>query len=484
MNDKLDLERILIPMATVLREKGIPNVPFGTQGHTVYSYFANVFEDLVVNAIGCDNRGSEGFFLMYEDMANHSGGFGDFFQAFLKLQARTFPSIQGVSRLVPYFKQSGKPEGVNKPSIKPKEVVSNYLKRTGLIDIPRKQRVDALADPENWEKYSKIFAEEFIELIDKDNLQQFFFPLIGGNDFARLGDANVQGELVYGAYGKEGDDFEPPPFFENNMALLALYRRFAKGMDIKVNSHSIETKRPVAYVAKRKFDFGKDPLERLEYGLDSRGQLKPQIGKYPLEVRSRYQVSAGTFPEVRIGLLDCSGSTRLPVNTSPGKVMNPWADKEHQWKDNSIYHHELLCFFGLTELFRKRGTLKKSNIRSGVFSARTRMAKNLAESEQLVLEPDFGGTKFDTNSLDELFKGRGSLVYTISDGEITNWSTTKERFIRGAKEHNYFHLQIGKPSQMYKDLKDAGLRVCLDDGSNSAKILIDLTQKEIYGDSK
>ena len=144
--------------------------------------------------------------------------------------------------------------------------------------------------------------------------------------------------------------------------------------------------------------------------------------------------------------------------------MNPWADEERQWRDTSIYHQELLCEFGLYELFRRRGTLREANVRSGVFSTSTRMGKNLRESEKLSLEPEFGGTIFDNSSLDDLFKGRGSLVYTISDGEIENWETiyktdshgkmekdkdgnpivlgqgVKERFIEGAKKHNYFHL--------------------------------------------
>src|SRR3989344_1436584 len=44
-----DLEFILTPISTVLKEKGIPNIQFGGQGHTVYTYFANLYSDLVVN---------------------------------------------------------------------------------------------------------------------------------------------------------------------------------------------------------------------------------------------------------------------------------------------------------------------------------------------------------------------------------------------------------------------------------------------------
>ena len=34
---------------------------------------------------------------------------------------------------------------------------------------------------------------------------------------------------------------------------------------------------------------------------------------------------------------------------------------------------------------------------------------------------------------------------------------------------------------MYRDLKNAGLTAILNDGTNSAEILVDLTQRTIYG---
>ena len=83
-----------------------------------------------------------------------------------------------------------------------------------------------------------------------------------------------------------------------------------------------------------------------------------------------------------------------------------------------------------------------------------------------------------------LFEGEGSLVYTISDGNIGNWSEIRDEFIEGARRHNYFHLQVSKGNrklpQMYDDLNEAGLNAVHDDGSNS-RILVDLTQKRIYG---
>ena len=51
------------------------------------------------------------------------------------------------------------------------------------------------------------------------------------------------------------------------------------------------------------------------------------------------------------------------------------------------------------------------------------------------------------------------MVYTISDGEIQNWSSIKNEFIKKAKEHYYFHLQIGPGNVMTNDLEKNGLEV-------------------------
>lgn len=465
-----DLELILTPISETLREQGIPNVPFGSQGHTVYTYFANLYSDLVVNTIVSDNKGSRGLFLAYDDMATHAGGFGDLFEAFIKLQAMTFPDKRGVSLLPKHFKNSEKASKAYK----------SFLERTGLLKVPRESRADFMANPEKWEEHSRVFAEEFSKLIDMNSLPSLYFPLLGGNDFTYLDDERVQTEIAMKSYKKAGGQFEPPPFIDSNMALLSVYKRLAKDIEMKVESSSRESRMPITHVSTRKFDPSTDDITKLKYGLNNRGKLEAQTGKFPIEVTARYQTSAGYFPEVRVGLLDCSGSTQRELEGT-GKVMNPWAEERNQWTDKSIYHQELLCVFGLFELFRRRGTLKHSNARCGVFSEDTRTGKNLGESERLVLSPSFGGTEIARESLEDIFSGRNSLVYTISDGHVDNWKNIKDTFIEMAKKHKYFHLQIGEETQMYRDLKEAGLKAILNDGKSASKVLIDLTQRDVYG---
>ena len=468
-----DLSHILTPVSEVLRSKGLPNVPFGSQGHTLYTFFANLFEDFVVNNIVSANNGSRGVFLLYDDVSSHTQGLNKLFEAFIKLQARTFSRKEGMHLMLKHFNQSKEAS----------HTVNSYLKRTNIMAVPKERRADFLSTPKNWDKLSRLFAEEFSKLIDPMNLQASFFSVICGNDFSRLDDEQTQMSIAIDYYNASKGEFKPPVFMDNNMALLSLYHRLARNIDMKVTSHSVETQRPITHVSRRQFDSSKDQLESLVFGLNKHGKLEAQTGKYPVMVKSRYQVTAGNFPEVRYGFLDCSSSTQSQIPGKTGKIMNPWASKNMQWTDASIYHHELLIFFGLNELFRRRGTLKSSNVKLGVFSNTTRIAEGLLESEKLALQPEFGGTTFDEESLNEIFNGNGCLVYTISDGEITNWDDIKHKFIEAAKKHHYFHVQIGRESQMYNDLKKAGLNAFLDDGTNTAKTIIDLTQKQVYGEA-
>ena len=486
-----DLEKVLIPVANVLKSKGLPNVACGHQGHTLYTYFANLVSDFGVNNIVCDNRGSEGLFLVYNDMLNSSGKLGDLFEGFLKLQARTFSKKKGVSKIIPYFTHNEKP----------KKAVQNFLSRTKLMEILPEKRADYLANPENYEKISSIFAEEFSELVDAQDLQACFFPVFGGNDFARLNDEEVQMKIAIKAYGKEGSEFKPPVFMDDNLALLSVYKMLAKDIEMKVESHSIETERPVSYVSRRKFDIEKDNVEKMRIGINSPGKLEMQVGKYPLKVRSRYQISAGNFPEIRVGLVDCSDSTRREINGKKGKIMNSWAQTNMQWTDSSIYHYELKNAFGLFELFRRKGTLRRSNTRAGVFSDESRMGIDLSESERLLLQPSFSGTQLDKETIDELFQGRNCLVYLMSDGEIANkddWVTEYRKdsgriieqkvklidyFVQKAEGHHVFYLHVGEPNETSNYLDSRGIKVVYDDGTNS-NVLVDLTRKEIYGEMK
>ena len=155
---------------------------------------------------------------------------------------------------------------------------------------------------------------------------------------------------------------------------------------------------------------------------------------------------------------------------------------------------------GLLELFRKNGTLKKTSIRLFSFSTGISYAQNIDEAEKQALNPEFGGTQLTKESIDKLFAGRNSLVYTMSDGYISNWAnkvkepeenedpnklpTIGQYFIEKARGHTFFHLQFGEENKMSEDLSNAGLVVVYDKGEKTPEMLIDITQGPISNRQK
>ena len=81
-----------------------------------------------------------------------------------------------------------------------------------------------------------------------------------------------------------------------------------------------------------------------------------------------------------------------------------------------------------------------------------------------------------------MFRGEGNLIYTISDGEIENWSSIRNEFIKKAKEHSYFHLQIGSGNEMTKDLGRNGMNVVeIHDANDLANKVIEITDENFRG---
>ena len=82
------------------------------------------------------------------------------------------------------------------------------------------------------------------------------------------------------------------------------------------------------------------------------------------------------------------------------------------------------------------------------------------------------------SKISSFLEGRDNLIFTISDGGISNWDSIKKEFIEKAKNHHYFHLQIGASDKATRDLEKAGVRVeYVESAEDLARKTIDLTDK-------
>ena len=216
-----------------------------------------------------------------------------------------------------------------------------------------------------------------------------------------------------GSGGKAGS-FTPPAFLDDFEALDLVYQRLARNLEIKTRRSTRDASMPVMKYGIREFDPRKDKLSQARVRMGMKGKLELSVKQYEVDHKIEYESRKQNIPRVRLVKLDTSGSTKSPVDSSKeGIIMNPWAPAEVQWTSNSIYHHELVAWYGLLELLRKQGTLNHQSVRLVNYSGETRIAENLTDSKKLALSPQFGGTNLDIDEVHSIICDKKLMVLKI-----------------------------------------------------------------------
>jgi len=285
------------------------------------------------------------------------------------------------------------------------------------------------------------FDDDGIEKPDVD-----WDKIKGGNYFDKeMKDPEKRKALAYEDYiGGKGR----PDLIDYYEALNAVYERLARRLNIKGEVMTKTMTVPLTWYGKRKFDPNRDKPKHLAFGFDDKGEIEIQKKRWHTKMPLEYKVAHRGFPEARFVMLDTSGS------------MGGYGNSEYiPWGKHSKYHYALLAWYGFLEYLKKNHLLKKTTTSLANFSGSTILAKGLDEAKRNALRPQFGGTYLNMDKIKEMFQGNGSLMFTISDGEIDNWSSIKEDFIKSAQKHYYFHLQIGGQNRVSADLEEARIPV-------------------------
>ena len=166
---------------------------------------------------------------------------------------------------------------------------------------------------------------------------------------------------------------------------------------------------------------------------------------------------------------------------SEGLGGDPGSTKIFPWGDNSKYHYAILGFYGILKYLVKQDLLHVVDIGVINFSSRTIVSDgSLEDAKRVLFSWQNEGTELDLSLLlDAMEKKIGKhIVYTISDGEVFNWDSIRDRFIVVMRRHYYFHIQLGVKSEMSEDLKRAGLHVYyVRRGRDLSNLMVDLTVK-------
>jgi len=442
------------PIFDVLKKKG-------KEGAT--DAVSNLVEDLVDNTLARQHQDNAGLVLFYDDNARQGKGWDKAFEAFMRVQAYCWGDPKDKALLRRHYKND-------------KDVIKATQRIVKRLDLQRNQPHDYLADRANWQKIATVMAEELVDLIQTP----MSFPMCGHGKAMKeaMNDPSKRQKFAVKRYeaGKKQPDYMP-----QEEALDHVYAHLAKQIPLKVDSVTRQSQFPVVPYQHAPFNPDEDAIEDVNW---HRPVITPEspfgghvnfgVAEHHYELPLHVKLSTKGFPSIKFGLVDCSSSMLegIPRRDRPGSTkFIPWGDK-------SKYHHAVRGWYGIVEHLARTGILPNVQVTAGVFSNSTRIGEGLAEAKRVLLSPSFGGTKLDLPSVERVFAGPKSVFFTISDGEIQNWDSIQERFTQLAKQHHYFHLQIGPASVATNALAQAGLLVYhVRTGEELERLAIDLTKQ-------
>ena len=494
-------------------------------------YVVNIFEDWIDNSLhGKLPEGIDGLMNFYQELGEVKGDYGEFFEAYLKLQGMFLPVR--ASKEIRRFYQQRKKE-VNK-------TLTTFLERSGLdkykkeiLEGTTKKYVrdkDAMlkyaSTPSNWKTLAKIFAEEFSKLmtpgyaqpapgmsgegtkgrettgmptdeeeddgetgeeqededymddgdIDEEDEDGDTLIILDDKTLEEMADDGIDWEDLDGgnAFDEEMKNLDKrkeeawkryssgkgrPWWMKYDEAMATIYERLSRRLNIHSDVGKKTLEMPLAWYNPEDIKEGKR-MRHLTVRLGPDG--KPVIKSKQLNIAMNEEYDAGEegFPEVRFAYIDSSESTEHAPGCSGGcggKCKG--LTKYIPWGDKSVYHYQCLGFEGFVEFLRSKKLHARTLVTLGDFSNTSRIGHGLKSARRILYSPQFQGTTMSKKAVAEIFKGHGALIFTESDGQIQNWSDVRDDVLRGAKNHYYFHIQIGPHTTMSQELLDEGIPV-------------------------
>jgi len=479
-------DKFIEPIAKVLTAKGF--------GKTDVKYLSNTLEDSILHADLSSCFVLDGISEYFTDVGRNMPDqkFTPFYDAHVKLNMFLWGNNKEKEQQRPYSVREKEKQK------KVAEVIQNFIRRTGIGDLEQEVEINGktvkvkdknqirsfLNNEENWENISKIYAEEFSKLMEPS----YAMPILNhsgkgtkgreseqplpsdGNEFDKeMEKEEYKSRRAQKAFSR---DSGVPPLMESHEAMDLVYQVLARKLNLKVETFTESSQRPVSWYGERDFDPERDDEKHLRFGFDNKGEVVLKKRPHYVSIDIPHKQSPKGFPEARFCLLDTSGSMKL----DPNNEKNIGKTSIIPWGDNSKYHYSLLTWYGLIEYLKQNHLLSQTDISLGNFSTKTEISHGLAEAKINALTPQWGKTEIDKDKIKDIFDGRGNLVYTVSDGDVTNWEKIREEFINNARNHCYFHVQIGPETEMTKDLKKNGFAVVpVRNAKDLAQKVIDVT---------
>ncbi|HLC56787.1 MAG TPA: hypothetical protein VJJ23_06120 [Candidatus Nanoarchaeia archaeon] len=476
---------ILDGIAKALKEKGKDGIIItGSDGSKqgLEGYVANAFEDVLDNVNARRNTRHAGQILFWnnEGLENNKK-FTDFYEAFVKINLNLFGNAEDNTLLKRFYSNNDK---IQKAVKEFKDYLKGKLRAGNLTRLYQKDSLfEKLFNPEDWREMAYRFALVTADLLEnKPNMRLCFgVPADRQGYFDKL--IRLPGTQEDLAYGRYKSGIGPSEHTEPLLQLDSLYRKISRAIPVKTSEYVKASEIPVAYFGRRnlKEDEIIKPKRIKGIGFDDEGNLALKVSKHEIQHPATYKVNPRNFPNLKIALLDTSGS----MANSPDNNYNVGDTRFIPWGDNSKYHYALKGLYGIDNFLEKQGisAYVKSEVIS--FGSKTlgtgkRQLRSEEERRALLKKPS-GGTVINPKVLEDSVNENCFLV-SVSDGDIADWDQIKDNYKKIAERTDYCHIHIGSKNQFTQDLESWGIKVNYVKGNEDlSRLMLDATSKYYKG---
>jgi len=462
-----DHDRIKDGIAQALKEKGKTGLE---------SYLANAFEDIIDNVNVRRHTPSVGQILFWnqQGLEQEDGKFPAFYEAFVKLNLTLMGSVADASLLRRFYTN-------DEPVQKAVQQFKAYLQgKFGMSTVVQAWQKEMLAkklfDRSSWKEMAYQFALATADLLDP--LQQlalcFGLPADGNPFDQEMKLPGTQEELAEGRY-QAGEG--PSAHTDSLLQLDALYRKISRAIPVQTSEYTQSSGIPLVRYGKR--NPREDETIQLRkikgIGFDEQGNLGLKLARHELQHPAQYKVHPRKFPKLKIALVDTSGS----MAGSPDNDRNVGDTSFIPWGDRSKYHFALKGIYGIDNFLERQGIAPyvQSEVISfsGGMQTSGRGMFRHEEERRLLLRKPSGGTSLTAAILQDSAAEKCFLV-SISDGDISNWSSEREAYKRAIEHADYCHIHIGPPNTFTQDLESWGFPVKYVKGDDDlSTLLLDVT---------
>ncbi len=400
------------------------------------SYLVNAFEDLMVNTWNkFKNPPYEGQIEFFKIQISQKTS--KFYKFFVILNLYLMVEEKRVKKLFPDFNIHKKEN---------KEIIEDVktLIRVWQIPMNTDDKIFYIVNPENWKNMFKNFLSKAKKYFDFLIIPlSAFEPTFNQKANKR---ESIEKYILYKI--KRG---EIPSFISKFEFLDAYYKIHTPLLMVNLPLKG-DFKIPLSRYGKEKFD----PKDHSFFEIDTRSiffdpnsPFKGKINFYIRPFKSGIRVRGGekkSLPDLLV-ILDSSGSM-----TGYSREIIPWGKK---------YHNAILGIYAVFSFLKRIKIVTYIKYCLIQFSSHTITTgwlnyRDMKIFKQKLFSPERGKTNLSTKIVEKVLEESKNekFILLITDSEIHNWSSIRDRLIRLLSKNHTFFFQIGNEGKVSQILKN------------------------------